>query len=142
MMKFTQFQPDPLNLSLAIMTTRTIFVFFLLLEISVPIWLVVWLPFFIFPYIGLLIIPIDFHIFQRGGPTTNHQPVFFVAVDTGSQSHLCSCLRASIPDPSSKFPQLKDELFVLPCLVETRKLIDFPKVFLPTKWIHGCCSCR
>ena len=29
-------------------------------------WLVVWLPFFIFPYIGLLIIPIDFHIFQRG----------------------------------------------------------------------------
>ena len=23
---------------------------------------------FIFPYIGLLIIPIDFHIFQRGGP--------------------------------------------------------------------------
>ena len=34
-------------------------------------WLVVWLPFFIFPYIGLLIIPNDFHIFQRGGPTTN-----------------------------------------------------------------------
>ena len=27
--------------------------------------------FFIFPYIGLLIIPIDVHIFQRGGPTTN-----------------------------------------------------------------------
>ena len=36
------------------------------------VWLVVWLPFFIFPYIGLLIIPIDFHIFQRG---SNHQPV-------------------------------------------------------------------
>ena len=34
-------------------------------------WLVVWLPFFIFPYIGNVIIPIDFHIFQRGGPTTN-----------------------------------------------------------------------
>ena len=34
-------------------------------------WLVVWLPFYIFPYIGLLIILIDFHIFQRGGPTTN-----------------------------------------------------------------------
>ena len=34
-------------------------------------WLVVWLPFFIFPYIGLLIIPTDFHIFQRG---SNHQP--------------------------------------------------------------------
>ena len=27
--------------------------------------------FFIFPYIGNVIIPIDFHIFQRGGPTTN-----------------------------------------------------------------------
>ena len=38
---------------------------------STFIWLVVWLPFFIFPYIGNLIIPIDFHIFQRGGPTTN-----------------------------------------------------------------------
>ena len=34
-------------------------------------WLVVWLPFFIFPYIGFLVIPTDFHIFQRGGPTTN-----------------------------------------------------------------------
>ena len=34
-------------------------------------WLVVWLPFFIFPYIEFLIIPIDFHIFQMGGPTTN-----------------------------------------------------------------------
>ena len=31
----------------------------------------VWLPFYIFPYIGFLIIPTDFHIFQRGGPTTN-----------------------------------------------------------------------
>ena len=31
-------------------------------------WLVVWLPFFIFPYIGNVIIPIDVHIFQRGGP--------------------------------------------------------------------------
>ena len=29
------------------------------------IWLVVWLPFYIFPYIGNLIIPIDVHIFQR-----------------------------------------------------------------------------
>ena len=38
---------------------------------TVSIWLVVWLPFFIFPYIGNVIIPIDFHIFQRG---SNHQP--------------------------------------------------------------------
>ena len=29
-------------------------------------WLVVWLPFFIFPYIGLLIIPIDEILFFRG----------------------------------------------------------------------------
>ena len=39
-----------------------------------PIWLVVWNINFIFPYIGLLIIPTDFPIFQRGGPTTN-QPI-------------------------------------------------------------------
>ena len=32
------------------------------------IWLVVWNINFIFPYIGFLIIPIDVHIFQRGGP--------------------------------------------------------------------------
>ena len=31
----------------------------------IPYCLVVWLPFFIFPYIGNVIIPIDFHIFQR-----------------------------------------------------------------------------
>ena len=35
------------------------------------IWLVVWNINFIFPSIGLLIIPIDVHIFKRGGPTTN-----------------------------------------------------------------------
>ena len=31
-----------------------------------PNWLVVWLPFFIFPYIGFLIIPVDELIFFRG----------------------------------------------------------------------------
>ena len=36
-------------------------------------WLVVWLPFFIFPYIGLLIIPIDELIFFRGVALA-HQP--------------------------------------------------------------------
>ena len=41
------------------------------LDPPIEFWLVVWLPFFIFPYIGLLITPIDFHIFQRGGLTTN-----------------------------------------------------------------------
>ena len=39
--------------------------------LAIRFWLVVWLPFSIFPYIGFLTIPIDFHIFQRGGPTTN-----------------------------------------------------------------------
>jgi hypothetical protein len=34
------------------------------------IWLVVW-NIFIFQYIGNVIIPTDFHIFQRGRPTTN-----------------------------------------------------------------------
>ena len=34
-------------------------------------WLVVWLPFFKFSHILGIIIKIDFHIFQRGGPTTN-----------------------------------------------------------------------
>ena len=33
-----------------------------------------WLPFFYFPiYWVAIIIPIDVHIFQRGGPTTNQQ---------------------------------------------------------------------
>ena len=36
-------------------------------------WLVVWNINFIFPYIGNFIIPIDFHIFQSGGPTTNQK---------------------------------------------------------------------
>ena len=39
------------------------------------IWLVIWLPCFIFPYIGNVILPIDFHIFQRAGPTTNQMSV-------------------------------------------------------------------
>ena len=44
---------------------------------STFIWLVVWLPCFIFPLILGIIIPIDFHIFQRGGPTTNQLWKFF-----------------------------------------------------------------
>ena len=34
-------------------------------------WLVCWLPFLAFSHILGIIIPTDFHIFQRGGPTTN-----------------------------------------------------------------------
>ena len=37
----------------------------------IVIWLVVWNMNFIFPLILGIIIPIDVHIFQRGGPTTN-----------------------------------------------------------------------
>ena len=37
------------------------------------VWLVVWNMTFIFPYIGNVIIPTDFHIFQRG---SNHQPEY------------------------------------------------------------------
>ena len=60
------------------------------------IWLVVWLPFLIFPYIGLLIIPIDFHIFQRGGPTTNQiwyhhvQSGFLLPQNCGPDLHASS----------------------------------------------------
>ena len=34
-------------------------------------WLVVWNMNFSFPYIGNVILPFDFHIFQRGRSTTN-----------------------------------------------------------------------
>ena len=56
------------------------------------IWLVVWLPFFTFPYIGLLIIPTDVHIFQRGGPTTNQMGlvnVFLLWICFTSSSKIC-----------------------------------------------------
>ena len=49
-------------------------------------WLVVWLPFFIFPYIGNFIIPIDFHIFQRGGWTTNQMKMSSITGWFGSFS--------------------------------------------------------
>ena len=37
----------------------------------IMVWLVVWNIWIIFPYIGNVIIPTDFHIVQRGGTTTN-----------------------------------------------------------------------
>ena len=43
-------------------------------------WLVVWHITFIFPSIGNVIIPIDFHIFQRG---SNHQPDFCLILRIG-----------------------------------------------------------
>ena len=54
------------------------------------VWLVVWLPFFIFPYIGNVIIPIDFHIFQRVKKTTNQ--MFFW---TNQASDLAQLVRGS-----------------------------------------------
>ena len=39
-----------------------------------PVWLVVWNIWIVFPYIGNVIIPTDFHIFQGGW---NHQPAMF-----------------------------------------------------------------
>ena len=43
--------------------------------VSMSDWLVVWNMNFIFPEILGIIIPIDFHIFQRGGPTTNQNRI-------------------------------------------------------------------
>jgi len=40
-------------------------------HIMINYWLVVWHMFFIFSIIGNVIIPTDFHIFLRGGSTTN-----------------------------------------------------------------------
>ena len=50
-------------------------------------WLVVWLPVFIFPSIGNVIIPIDFHSFQRGGPTTNQ--IHVISSTTLLQEQIC-----------------------------------------------------
>ena len=69
-----------------------------------PIWLtilrlvVVWLP-SIFPRnSGNVIIPIDFHIFQRGGPTTNQ----FYAVSRIITSHwFITCLKSELLTASS-----------------------------------------
>ena len=52
-------------------------------------WLVVWLPFFIFPYIGLLIIPTDFHIFQRGGEKPPTSTVTHPLLGSTPDGHRC-----------------------------------------------------
>ena len=41
-------------------------------------WLVVWNMNFIFPSLGNVIIPTDFHIFQRGRYTTNHIYIYIL----------------------------------------------------------------
>ena len=50
------------------------------------VWLVVWNINFIFPYIGNFIIPTDYHMFQRGGPTSNQLLFGMLQVDSGSDS--------------------------------------------------------
>ena len=51
-------------------------------------WLVVWNINFLFPYIGNFIIPIDVHIFQRGGPTTNQKQPWVARTNAYAS---CSC---------------------------------------------------
>ena len=43
---------------------------------------------FLFSHILGIIIPIDFHIFQRGGPTTNQMRMHWRAVDVCRSSQL------------------------------------------------------
>ena len=85
-------------------------------------WLVVWLPFFIFPYIGLLIIEMDFHIFQRGGPTTNQIKPFHYSNgrfhrSLGAEAMLrdCWCHRGDRAPGArggpEKFPPVKSQVF-------------------------------
>ena len=63
-----------ISLSLSLSLSLSIFLYISLIQsVFIILWLVLWLPFFIFPYFGNLIIPIDFHIFQRGGYTTTNQ---------------------------------------------------------------------
>ena len=52
-----------------------------------------WLPFFIFPYIGLLVIPID-QCFSEGW--LNHQPVFNIHNYGLIYAYLISFMRLSI----------------------------------------------
>ena len=53
------------------------------------IWLVVWLPFFIFPYIGNVIIPIDELIFFRGvAQPPTRDSVIFILFPNWNASHM------------------------------------------------------
>ena len=49
-------------------------------------WLVVWNIFY-FPYLVNVIIPIDFHIFQRGGSTTNQADYSWLSFTTEADSN-------------------------------------------------------
>ena len=67
------------------------------------VWLVVWLPFFLnCPiYWEFLIIPIDVHIFQRGGPTTNQMCVLRLWATPKFRIYTCTfCQLSSFPSDS------------------------------------------
>ena len=93
-------------------------------SVEFEIWLVVWNINFIFPYIGFLIIPIDFDIFQRG---SNHQPEIgdgtWVCIEEGKKTcaklvHFQHFLYSN--DMKNPFPAIW----------------RFPKIGVPLKIIH------
>ena len=88
-------------------------------------WLVVWLPFFIFPYIGLLIIPIDELIFFRGVALA-HQPVFHykpAILDTSMTSWKPANRGREIAGTGWAAPQVA-QLSVLPRGAQRTQLAD------------------
>ena len=94
----------------------------------------VWLPFFYFPInIGLLIIPIDVHIFQRGGPTTNQKLISHVLDQIGHHSHHRSTQRIIIPcfmdDPDGIIIRQSDRKIYGEKL-KPGDTIDFPMLIL------------
>ena len=52
--------------------------------------------FFIFPYIGNVIIPADFHIFQRGRYTTNQDNIIILLPQKGHNMAQQKCVVAAI----------------------------------------------
>ena len=74
------------------------------------IWLVVWLPFLAFSHILGMIIPIDFHIFQRG---SNHQPAIVLLP-------LCWKLEAMY-----SIARIVDAFRVVKLMVQHISLLDF-----------------
>ena len=93
-------------------------------------WLVVWLPWILFSHILGIIIPIDFHIFQRGGPTTNqvscNQPFEAPIQDLQAKKSLDPVM-ISLAFQPHWFSWLK--LFDAECAWETAKkwMVDWTK---------------
>ena len=68
---------------------------------------------FIVPYLGFLIIPIDFHIFQRGGP--NHQPDITLHIFNSVDSPPESRRYAATYPPSSARGAVRWRAFAAAC---------------------------